>query len=129
MALRSSALSSGRRLRLTSVLAVSLCGAAVWPLLATDPGTALETAALVKSSTPGLLRAGKGVVEIPRQAARCLLLPLGLTEMLFAPLPEVEFMQGLRDTGKGLVAPFKLCMATLEMPYEVVGGLGDALCP
>jgi len=129
MVLRTSALSSGRRLRLTSVLAVSLCGAAVWPLLATDPETALETAALVKSSTPGLIRAGKGVVEIPRQAARCLLLPLGLTEMLFAPLPEVEFMQGLRDTGKGLVAPFKLCMATLEMPYEVVGGLGDALCP
>lgn len=129
MDLRSSALSSARRWRLTSVLAVSLCGAAVSPLLATDPGTALETAALVKSSTPGLLRAGKGVVEIPRQAARCLLLPLGLTEMLFAPLPEVEFMQGLRDTGKGLVAPFKLCMATLEMPYEVVGGIGDALCP
>jgi hypothetical protein len=129
MAIRSISRSFGSRLRRTAALAVSLCGAAVLPLQATDPGTALETAALVRSGTPGLIRAGKGVVEIPRQAARCLLLPLGLTEMLFAPLPEVDFMEGLRDTGKGLTAPFKLCMATLEMPYEVVGGLGDALCP
>ena len=33
----------------------------------------------------------------------------------------------IANTGKGLVAPFKLCIATLEMPYEVFGGIGDAV--
>jgi hypothetical protein len=93
---------------------------------ATDPGTALQAAAMAKGSLPGLVRAGKGVVEVPKQVAQCFRLPLGLVEMVFSPLPGVDFMDGLKDTGKGVVAPFKLCIATLELPYEVFGGLGDA---
>ncbi|MDX9866983.1 MAG: hypothetical protein RBT78_03565 [Kiritimatiellia bacterium] len=93
---------------------------------ATDPGTALQTAAAVKGGMPGLTRAGRGLAEVPRQAAQCLRLPLGLTQMLFSPLPAVTFSEGLRNTGRGVVAPFRLCIAVLEMPYEVIGGLGDA---
>lgn len=111
------------------LLMLGLLGAPVLRLAAADPGTALEAAALAKQTTPGLVRAGRGIAEVPRQAAQCFRLPLGLVEMLFSPLPDVTFMEGLRDTGKGLVAPFKLCIATLEMPYEVVGGIGDALSP
>ena len=79
-----------------------------------------------KESVPGMVRAGRGLVEVPRQLAQCFRLPLGLVEMIFSPLPEVDFMEGLRDTGKGVIAPFKFCMATLEMPYEVYSGLSDA---
>ena len=96
------------------------------PLEAVDPGTAIKTAAVAKDSVPGLVRAGKGIVEIPWQVAQCLRLPLGLVEMVFSPLPGIEFADGLRDTGQGLVAPFKLCIATLTMPYEVFGGVGQA---
>jgi hypothetical protein len=97
------------------------------PLWAVDPGTAIKTAVVAKESAPGLMRAGKGLAEIPWQVAQCLRLPLGLVEMVFSPLPEVDFSDGLKNTGKGLVAPFKLCKATLELPREVFGGIGDAV--
>ena len=99
----------------------------VSPLGAVDPGTAIQTATVVKEGSPGLMRAGKGMAEVPWQMAQCLRLPLGLIQIVFSPLPEVDFSDGLKNTGKGLVAPFKLGIAVLEMPYEVVGGIGDAL--
>ncbi len=94
---------------------------------ATDPGTAIQTAVAAKGSLPGLVRAGKGVAEIPWQAGQCLRLPLGLVEVLLSPLPGIAFSDGLENTGRGVVAPFKLCVAVLEMPVEVFGGLGDAV--
>jgi hypothetical protein len=94
---------------------------------ATDPGTVIEAAVVAKGSLSGLVRAGKGVVEIPRQVGQCLRLPLGIVELVFSPLPGVGFMDGLEDVGKGVVAPFKLCQAVLELPVEVFGGLGDAV--
>lgn len=94
---------------------------------AADPGTAVETAALAKQGAPGLLRAGAAAAEVPRQIGQCLRLPLGIVEMVFSPLPGVEFGAGLQDAGHGLVAPFKLGEAVLELPYEVFGGLGQAV--
>lgn len=91
-----------------------------------DPETALQAAALAREGAPGIVRAGKGIAEVPKQAAGCFRLPLGLMQMLLSPFPEVDFMDGLKNTGKGLVAPFKLCIAVLEMPGEIVGGIGDA---
>ena len=113
-------------MKLHGVLLACLFAAAL-PLRAVDPGTALEAAAVAKGSLPGLVRAGKGIVEIPCQVAQCLRLPLGIVQMIFSPLPGVGFMEGLENTGKGVVAPFKLCMATLELPSEVFGGLGDSV--
>lgn len=116
---------AGRAPSFRSLLALQF--ALALPLGAVDPATAAKTAVVAKDGVPGLVRAGKGIAEVPWQAAQCFRLPLGLVEMLFSPLPEVAFMDGLRDTGKGLVAPFKLCVATLEMPYEVCAGLADAV--
>lgn len=99
----------------------------VLSLGAADPGTALEAAALAKGSAPGLMRAAKGVVEVPKQVAECLRLPLGLVETVLSPFPGIELREGLKNTGTGLIAPFKLCAATLALPYEVVGGLGDSV--
>jgi hypothetical protein len=96
-------------------------------LEAVDPGTAIEAAVMAKGSVPGLVRAGKGLAEVPWQAGQCLRLPLGIVEMFFSPLPGVNFSDGLENTGAGVVAPFKLCKATLEMPREVFCGLGDAV--
>lgn len=80
-----------------------------------------------KQFLPGLKRAGKSIVEIPWQLGQCLRLPLGVVEVVASPLPEVEFKEGLKDLGAGVVAPFKLCIAIFEMPYEVFCGLGDAV--
>ncbi|MDD4103090.1 MAG: hypothetical protein PHU80_10740 [Kiritimatiellae bacterium] len=108
-----------------AVLVSFLCATATH-LYAADPVSVIQTAAAVKEAAPGLTRAGKGIAEVPRQTAQCLRLPLGLVQMVFSPLPEVTFKDGLKNTGKGLVAPFKLCIAILEMPYEVVCGIGEA---
>lgn len=106
---------------------IVLVSVAALQVQAADPGTALQAAVAAKGCVPGLLRAGRGIVEIPRQAGQCVRLPLGLVEMVFSPLPGVRFSDGMQDVGKGVVAPFKLCLATLEMPGEVLGGLGDAV--
>ena len=94
---------------------------------AVDPGTVVETAALAKEGAPGLMRAGKGIAEVPWQAGQCLRLPLGLVQIVLSPLPGVGLTDGLKNTGIGAVAPFKLCIAILEMPYEIVAGIGDAV--
>ena len=50
----------------------ALClSVAVRTVSAADPGTVLQTAAAAKSGAPGLARAGKGIAEVPRQAAQC----------------------------------------------------------
>jgi len=115
----------GRRFLAVSACAL-LIGGASSPARAADPGTALQAAVAARGCMPGLVRAGKGIVEVPRQAGQCLRLPLGLVEMVFSPLPGVSLSEGLTHAGRGVVAPFKLCVAVLEMPAEVVGGLGDA---
>ena len=97
------------------------------PAAAADPGTALEVAVLARDSMPGLVRAGKGIAAVPWHVGQCLRLPLGLVELVLSPLPGVTFAEGLENTGRGLVAPFRLCVAVLEMPVEVLGGVGDAL--
>ena len=48
-----------------------LCVWAALCLSVADPGTVLQTAAAAKSGAPGLVRAGKGIAEVPRQAAQC----------------------------------------------------------
>lgn len=80
-----------------------------------------------KQFLPGLKRAGKSIVEIPRQLGQCLRLPLGLVEVVACPLPDVTFKEGVKDLGAGILAPFKFCIAVFEMPYEVYCGLGDAI--
>jgi len=54
-------------------------------------------------------------------------LPLRLAEVIFCPLPDVEFKEGLDDLGTGVLAPFRFCKAVFEMPYEVYCGLSDAV--
>lgn len=107
-------------------LGLSQLYAADGPVVVADPR--LQAVAVAqKQFLPGLKRAGSAIVEIPWQVGQCLRLPLGVTEVLFSPLPEVEFKEGLKDLGAGVVAPFKLCIAVFEMPYEVFCGLGDAV--
>jgi hypothetical protein len=109
------------------LLAGVLAAGAALPLWATDPGTAIEAAALAKGSLPGLVRSLKGIYDVPCQAVQCLKLPLGLSEMVLSPFPGIGFMEGVDDTVKGVVAPFKFCKAVIDLPGEFFGGLGDAI--
>lgn len=96
------------------------------PVVIPDPRVQVVVAAQ-KHLLPGLKRAGNSIIEIPWQLGQCFRLPLGLVEVVFSPLPDVEFKEGLHDLGAGVLAPFKLCVAVCEMPYEVYRGLSDAV--
>jgi len=96
-------------------------------LLASDPVSTVLVAEAAKDGASGIVRAGKGVAEVPLQVGECLRLPLGILEMVLSPLPGITFKSGLEDTGQGILAPFRLCRAILKMPVEVVGGLGEAV--
>jgi len=91
------------------------------------PDPTVQAAHIVQERTQGLVRAGKGVTEVPWQLGQCLRLPLGLAEVLFSPLPGVEFKTGLEDLGVGVLAPFKFGVALFEMPREVYCGFADTL--
>jgi hypothetical protein len=108
-------------------LAVLVAAWLALPAGATDPGTAIEAAVMAKGCLPGLARAAKGLYEVPCQAVQCLRFPLGLTEVVLSPFPGIGFMEGIDDTVKGVVAPFKFCKAVIELPSEFFGGLGDAV--
>jgi hypothetical protein len=96
------------------------------PVVVPDPRVQ-AVAVAQKQFLPGLKRAGKSIVEIPKQLGQCLRLPLGLVEVVACPLPDVTFKEGVKDLGAGILAPFKFCIAVCEMPYEVYCGLGDAV--
>lgn len=96
------------------------------PVIVPDPRVQ-AVAVAQKHLLPGLKRAGKSIIEIPRQVGQCFRLPLGLAEVIFCPLPDVEFKEGLDDLGAGVLAPFRFCRAVCEMPYEVYCGLSDAV--
>jgi hypothetical protein len=53
-------------------------------------------------------------------------LPLGVVEVAFSPLPGLTLFSGLRNIGKGLVAPFKLVESVLVLPYNVLDGCSRA---
>lgn len=91
------------------------------------PDPTVQAAHIVQERTQGLVRAGKGLTEVPWQLGQCLRLPLGFAEVLFSPLPGVEFKEGLEDLGVGVLAPFKFGVAVFEMPREVYCGLADTL--
>ena len=96
------------------------------PIVIPDPRVQ-AVAVAQKQFLPGLKRAGSSILEVPWQLGQCLRLPLGLVEVVASPLPGVEFKEGLKDLGVGVVAPFKFCIAAFEMPYEVFCGFGDAV--
>jgi len=71
----------------------------------------------------------KDVAAIPLDVIDVLRLPLGLVQVVACPLPEISAADGVRNIGKGLVAPFFLVFDILKLPYETVnhvGGLADA---
>jgi len=61
------------------------------------------------------VKMGKDTVEI-------FLLPIGICEVIFgSPFGYKYFWQGLRFTGKGALAPFKLCFHTFLLPVALFG--------
>ena len=96
-------------------------------LSASDPVSTVLAVEAAKKGSSGIVRAGKGIAEVPYQVGECIRLPMGIVEMVLSPLPGITFKDGLEDTGQGILAPFRLCRAILKMPVEVVGGFGEAV--
>jgi len=92
------------------------------PALASGLATA-EAVVVASEAAPGALRVGKSIAEVPLRAAELVRLPLGAVELVLCPLPGITAKHGLTDLGAGLIAPFKLVMSVLALPYNVTAGL------
>ena len=114
-------------LKCRTIMTVIVTMMGIWVGL-TLPGRAAVdpvTAATILPAVPTAVKVVKDVAAIPMDVADVLRLPLGITEMVLAPLPGINFTSGLKDTGQGVIAPFKLVGDVLKLPYNLVGGLSD----
>ncbi len=103
---------TGASLR-TSARADSLAGS----LAAVEVGNAA-----VRTVKPAWNTA-KAVAEVPAVAAEVVYLPMGLLEIALCPLPGPSLGGGLRNTGRGLIAPFKLAVTILRLPTRLINGI------
>ncbi|MCQ2379450.1 MAG: hypothetical protein MJ025_00795 [Victivallaceae bacterium] len=83
---------------------------------------------MAQKSAPYLARVGVsfvgGLTKIFKDVIEVLRLPYGLLVMLFAS-PFGGFKHGLRNTIKGAVAPVKLVVHTVLLPFYTVGGISN----
>ncbi len=84
----------------------------------------VESGQLVLRSFRPLINVAGAVLEVPVVAAGVLRLPMGVVEVALCPLPGLSLSRGLRNFGKGLLAPFELTATVLKLPFRVVGELG-----
>lgn len=112
-----------RLLPITATLCLLLLAGQTATAVAVPPEVAIA-AAQAAPGTSGALAVAKDVFAVPKAAAEILLLPMGVLESVFCPLPGIEFMSGMRHIGSGILAPFKLVTSVLCLPYNVVTDLG-----
>jgi hypothetical protein len=93
------------------------------PARAATPG---EVAAAAKAA-PAAVDLATEVARVPFAAAELLYLPMGTGEIVLSPLPGIKLGDGLKHLGKGLIAPFKLGIAVLRLPFNVLKHAGEVV--
>jgi hypothetical protein len=88
--------------------------------------TPAEVAAGVEAA-PRVLDLASDAARVPYAAAELLYLPMGASEVVLCPLPGVNLGDGLRHLGKGLIAPFKVGVAVLRLPFNVLKHAGSVV--
>ena len=68
----------------------------------------------------GLTCGGKKLVEMGGNVFEILYLPLGIVQTTLG-MPFGFFSSGVRNIGKGLIAPGKLVLNTIALPFALVG--------
>ena len=105
----------------------------IWTPLRAHAADPVSTAAAATAAAPAVTATGQlvgNLAEIPLATADIVKLPMGVVECVFAPLPGVEFMSGLRHIGTGLLGPFRLVIGVLTLPASIantVTGTGNSL--
>lgn len=69
------------------------------------------------------------IAEIPLSAANVLRLPMGLVQVITAPLPGITLVDGFTNIGKGIIAPFDLLINTLALPSRTISSAGKVITP
>lgn len=112
---------------LLSLSAVIFCVAWARPAR----GATTAEAAVAAEAAPHAVDLATDVAQVPFAAAEVLYLPLGTGEVLLSPLPGISAIDGVVHVGKGILAPFKLGIAVLKLPYKVLkkGGAVVGLLP
>lgn len=72
---------------------------------------------------PAALDTAHQLATVPMVAAELLHLPYGVVETVLAPLPGLTVASGLGHLGQGLVAPFKVAIVALQLPFNILGNV------
>ena len=112
-----------KKILLLLILILSMLGVHAPPASAATPA---EVAAAAEAA-PAAVEVATDVSRVPFAAAELLYLPMGTGEIVLSPLPGVQFVQGVEHLGKGLIAPFKVGIALLRLPFNVLKHAGALL--
>ena len=117
-------------MRKNILIAVFTCIVLTMAARPADAATGAEIAAAARA-TPEVIDLATEVARVPFTAAEILYLPLGTGEVLLSPLPGIDAVDGLSHVGKGLLAPIKLGITVLRLPFKVLqkGGSVIGLIP
>jgi len=76
------------------------------------------------AAAPLPMESTKSVARVPKAAADLLYLPVGVLKVGMSILPSVSMADGFNDIGRGLVAPFHVAAAVLQVPFDVLSAAG-----
>ena len=85
----------------------------------------MAAAAGAKAAKP-VVDTASSVAAVPLAAAEIIRLPMGALQVVLAPLPAITYADGFENIGRGIIAPFKLAMAVLSLPYDLLNAVGGA---
>lgn len=119
---------SSRRWTWIFLLTVFLCTMAPQKTEAIDPVTiailapiAIKAAKVMRPYIQkGLITGTKGLIQTGKDTLEILYVPWGLVQMTLG-LPFGGLGPGLRNVGKGLLAPFKVVADVLYLPIQFTG--------
>ncbi len=83
-----------------------------------------QVAAAAKAA-PHTIDVASEIARVPFAAAEVLYIPLGTSELLLSPLPGVGVNSGLTHVGKGILAPLKVSIMVLKLPFRVLKEAAD----
>ncbi|MFP4176253.1 MAG: hypothetical protein ACOCTQ_02775 [Planctomycetota bacterium] len=90
------------------------------PVRAVSYGEAAVAAEAAPEGVEVSRELAREVVRLPRAASELLYVPMGGAEIVLSPLPGIGLKDGLKHVGKGALAPFKVAMVALELPFKVL---------
>jgi len=72
-------------------------------------------------TSPTVHTIASDILLVPSTLFEIIRLPMGVAEVVLAPLPGLTVDSGMRNIGRGLQAPFRTVGAIIQLPLRILG--------